>query len=44
MQKYGKTAVYPGGYRLDWGNTTRAAFIKAFNIMSLTVCLVAEPA
>ena len=25
MQKYGKTAVFPGGLRPDWGNTTRAA-------------------
>ena len=25
VEKYGKTAVFPGGIRPDWGNTTRAA-------------------
>ena len=25
MQKYGKTAIFPGGYGLDWGNITQAA-------------------
>ena len=25
MQKNGKTAVFAGGLRLDWGNTTWAA-------------------
>ena len=25
LQKYGKTAFFPGGYGRNWGNTTRAA-------------------
>ena len=32
MQKYGKTAVIPGGLRPDWGNTTWAAMVRLGSI------------